>query len=144
MLEAKKQGKIKHIGITTHQLQLYDAVDSKLYETIQFPFSYLSSDKELALVQKSQKSQYGIYFSCGLINQSKPAMAYMCQFDNVLPIWGIQKESELDEWLSYMQNTPVLNDEITAKVFIEKEKEELSGDFCHMWLLYALSSRDHD
>ena len=47
MLEAKKQGKIKHIGITAHQLQVaLDAVDSKLYETIQFPFSYLSSDKE--------------------------------------------------------------------------------------------------
>lgn len=56
MLEAKKQGKIKHIGITTHQLQVaLDAVDSKLYETIQFPFSYLSSDKELALVKKVKK-----------------------------------------------------------------------------------------
>lgn len=133
MLEAKKQGKIKHIGITTHQLQVaLDAVDSKLYETIQFPFSYLSSDKELELVQKSQKAHMGFIamkgLAGGLINQSKPAMAYMSQFDNVLPIWGIQKESELDEWLSYMQETPVFNDEM--KEFIEKEKEELSGDFC--------------
>lgn len=133
MLEAKKQGKIKHIGITAHQLQVaLDAVDSKLYETIQFPFSYLSSDKELELVQKSQKASMGFIamkgLAGGLINQSKPAMAYMSQFDNVLPIWGIQKESELDEWLSYMQETPVFNDEM--KEFIEKEKEELSGDFC--------------
>ena len=133
MLEAKKQGKIKHIGITAHQLQVaLDAVDSKLYETIQFPFSYLSSDKELELVQKSQKAHMGFIamkgLAGGLINQSKPAMAYMSQFDNVLPIWGIQKESELDEWLSYMQDTPVFNDEM--KEFIEKEKEELSGDFC--------------
>ena len=133
MLEAKKQGKIKHIGITAHQLQVaLDAVDSKLYETIQFPFSYLSSDKELELVQKSQKAHMGFIamkgLAGGLINQSKPAMAYMSQFDNVLPIWGIQKESELDEWLSYMQETPVFNDEM--KEFIEKEKEELSGDFC--------------
>lgn len=133
MLEAKKQGKIKHIGITAHQLQVaLDAVDSKLYETIQFPFSYLSSDKELELVQESQKAHMGFIamkgLAGGLINQSKPAMAYMSQFDNVLPIWGIQKESELDEWLSYMQETPVFNDEM--KEFIEKEKEELSGDFC--------------
>lgn len=133
MLEAKKEGKIKHIGITAHQLQVaLDAVDSKLYETIQFPFSYLSSDKELELVQKSQKAHMGFIamkgLAGGLINQSKPAMAYMSQFDNVLPIWGIQKESELDEWLSYMQETPVFNDEM--KEFIEKEKEELSGDFC--------------
>lgn len=133
MLEAKKQGKIRHIGITAHQLQVaLDAVDSHLYETIQFPFSYLSSQKEIELVQKSQEANMGFIamkgLAGGLINQSRPAMAYMSQFDNVLPIWGIQKESELDEWLSYMQDTPVLDDEM--KAFIEKEKIELSGDFC--------------
>ena len=47
----------------------------------------------------------------------------------MLPIWGIQEESELDEWLSYMDNTPNMTDEIRA--FISKEQEELSGDF---WL----------
>ena len=52
----------------------------------------------------------------------------MTQFDNVLPIWGIQKESELDEWLSYNEVIPVMNDDI--KTYIEKEKKELSGDFC--------------
>lgn len=127
MLEAKKQGKIRHIGITAHQLQVaLDAVDSHLYETIQFPFSYLSSQKEIELVQKSQETNMGFIamkgLAGGLINQSRPAMAYMSQFDNVLPIWGIQKESELDEWLSYMQDTPVLDDEM--KAFIEKEKIE--------------------
>ena len=35
----------------------------------------------------------------GLINNSKAAMAFMSQFDNALPIWGIQRESELSEWL---------------------------------------------
>ena len=147
MLEAKKQGKIKHIGITAHQLQVaLDAVDSKLYETIQFPFSYLSSDKELELVQKSQKAHMGFIamkgLAGGLINQSKPAMAYMSQFDNVLPIWGIQKESELDEWLSYMQETPVFNDEM--KEFIEKEKKNYLVISVEDVVLYALSSRDHD
>ena len=46
----------------------------------------------------------------GLINQSDKAMAFMTQFDNVLPIWGIQKESELDEWLSYNEVIPVMNE----------------------------------
>ena len=64
----------------------------------------------------------------GLINQSKPAMAFMTQFDNVIPIWGIQREKELDEWLSFMDETPRMDDEITA--YIEKEKQELVGDFC--------------
>ena len=55
-------------------------------------------------------------------------MAYMTQFDNVLPIWGIQKISELEEWLSYMEHTPSMDEEICA--YIEKEKLELTGDFC--------------
>ena len=64
----------------------------------------------------------------GLINKSTPAMAFMTQFDNVMPIWGVQKEKEIDEWLEFMDNTPELDEE--TKAFIEKEKEELSGDFC--------------
>ena len=31
----------------------------------------------------------------GLITHSKASYAYMNQFDNVLPIWGIQKLEEL-------------------------------------------------
>ena len=64
----------------------------------------------------------------GLINNSQAAFAFMSQFDNVLPIWGIQKMTELEEWLSYMDEPPALNTEITA--FIEKEKAELNGEFC--------------
>ena len=66
--------------------------------------------------------------SGGLITRSEAAMAYVTQFDNVMPIWGIQRMRELEEWLSYMQDTPQMTPEITA--FIQKEKKELSGDFC--------------
>lgn len=133
MEEAKKQGKIRHIGITAHKLQVaFEAVESHLYETIQFPFSYLSSDKEIELVNKSKENNMGFIamkgLAGGLINQSEPSMAFMSLFDNVLPIWGIQRESELDEWLAFMDNTPEMNDEMRA--FIEKEKAELAGDFC--------------
>lgn len=40
----------------------------------------------------------------GLINRSALAYAFMNEYDNVLPIWGIQRESELDEFLSYQEN----------------------------------------
>ena len=133
MLEAKKQGKIRHIGVTAHKIGIAkECAESGLYETMQFPFSYLSGKQELELVEICQKQNMG--FICmkalagGLINNSRAAMAYMTQFDNVLPIWGIQKESELEEWLSYMENTPVMDEEI--REFIDKEQKELSGDFC--------------
>ena len=36
----------------------------------------------------------------------------MAQFDNVLPIWGIQRMTELEEWLSYMDNPPAMTEEM--------------------------------
>ena len=53
MLEAKAQGKVKHIGITNHRLSVAnEAIDSGLYETLQFPFCYLATDKDIELVEK--------------------------------------------------------------------------------------------
>ena len=64
----------------------------------------------------------------GLINRSEAAMAFMTQFDNVLPIWGIQKEKELEEWLAFMEETPAMTEEL--RTYIEKEQKELTGEFC--------------
>ena len=66
--------------------------------------------------------------SGGLITDSRAAYAYLAQYPNVLPIWGVQREKEMDEFLSYVENPPVYTKEIEA--FIEKEKKQLSGDFC--------------
>ena len=133
MLKAKEQGMIHHIGVTAHKIGIAEeCVASGLYETLQFPFSYLSSDQEVRLVKACQEKNIGFIamkgLAGGLIHNSKAAMAYMNQFDHVLPIWGVQKESELEEWLSYMSETPEMDEELTA--YIEKEKRELTGDFC--------------
>ncbi len=133
MQEAKAEGKIRHIAGTAHKIRVaYELVESGLYETVQFPFSYLAGDLEMHLLELCREHNVGFIamkgLAGGLINRSDAAMAFMQQFDNVLPIWGIQKESELEEWLSYMDDTPAMSDEIAA--FIEEERKELSGDFC--------------
>lgn len=133
MLEAKEQGKIRHIGVTSHKLDVAkECIESGLYETLQFPFSYISTEKELELVRMCKEHNMGFIamkgLAGGLINNSRAAFAFMTQFDHALPIWGIQKMSELEEWLSYMDQPPALDDEILS--FIEKEKSELIGDFC--------------
>ncbi len=133
MLEAKAQGKIRHIGMTNHRIQVaMEAVESGLYETMQFPFSYLASDKELALVEACRKKNMGYIamkaLAGGLITNSAAAFAYISQFDNVLPIWGVQRESELAEFLSYMDHPPVLNEALQA--VIDHDRTELVGDFC--------------
>ena len=133
MEEAKRQGKIRHIGITAHKLYIAEEiVRSGLYETLQYPFSYLSSKREEELVENCRKADMGFIamkgLAGGLINRSDAAMAFMSRFEQVLPIWGIQRETELEEWLGYMKDTPALTEETAA--FIEKEKQELTGDFC--------------
>lgn len=133
MLEAKAQGKIRHIGITAHKIQIaFDAVESGLYETLQYPFSYLAAESEKELVAKCKEKNVGFIamkgLAGGLINKSEAAMAFMTQYENVLPIWGIQRETELEEWLSYMDHTPSMTGEI--KEYIEREQKELSGEFC--------------
>ena len=133
MLEAKEKGLIRHIGVTAHKIGVaMEEAASGLYETLQFPFSYLAGSKEKELVELCRKNNVGFIamkgLSGGLINRSDAAMAFMTQYDNVLPIWGVQRERELEEWISYMENTPSMTEEMAA--FIEKENRELSGDFC--------------
>lgn len=133
MTEAKKQGKIRHIGITAHKIGIAEEIaQSGLYETLQFPFSYLSSERELRLIETCRENNVGFIamkgLAGGLLTNSKACMAYMLQFDNVLPIWGVQREKELEEWLSFMSDTPEMDEETAA--FIEQERQELTGEFC--------------
>lgn len=133
MLEAKAAGKIRHIGITNHRLDVAEeAVKSGLYETLQFPFCYLATDQDIALVKLCKEHNVGFIcmkaLSGGLIDKSDAAYAWLDQYDNVLPIWGMQKENELDEFISYFENPPVLDDRINA--IIQKDRDELIGNFC--------------
>ena len=132
MLEAKAQGKIRHIGITNHRLAVAEeAIESGLYETLQFPFSYLSSEKEMELVKKCEQAGMGFIamkaLAGGLINNSKAAYAFMLQHENVLPIWGIQREHELDEFLSYQESEPTMEE---VQHVIDADLKELQGEFC--------------
>ncbi len=133
MLEARQQGKIRYIGFTNHRLDVASvAAGSGLYDTLQFPFSYLSTQKDIALIHACKEKQVGFIamkaLSGGLITNSAAACAWLTQFDNVIPIWGVQREWELDEFLSYIPEPPVLSDELNA--VIEKDRAELQGNFC--------------
>lgn len=133
MQAAKEQGKIRHIGITNHRLAVaQEAAASGLYETLQFPFSYLSGRQELNLVKQCEEAGVGFVamkaLSGGLITNSAAAYAFLAQYENVLPIWGVQREQELDEFISYIEQPPVMTKELEE--LICHDKEELSGEFC--------------
>ena len=132
-LEAKKKGMILHIGITNHRLNVaQEAIDSGLYETLQFPFCYLSGEPELKLLEGCRKQDMGILsmkaLSGGLITNAAAAYAFQAQFPEALPLWGIQREEELDQFLSFIVDPPVMNEELSA--VIARDREELLGEFC--------------
>lgn len=132
MEEAKKAGKIRHIGITAHKIGIAEEiVKSGLYETLQFPFSYLASDRDIALVRSCEEAGMGFIamkgLSGGLLTNAEACMAFMSQFE-ALPIWGIQRMSELEQWLSFFEKEIIYSDEI--REFIENDRKQLMGDFC--------------
>ena len=132
-LEAREQGKIRRIGITTHRAEVaLEAIASGLYETLQFPLCYLAAERDLEVVRACKEAGMGFIamkgLSGGLITNSAAAYAWLDQFDHVLPIWGVQREQELDEFLSYIENPPALTDDLRA--VIDRDRAQLQGEFC--------------
>lgn len=132
ILEARENGQINHIGITSHKYGVAkQAIRSGLYETLQYPFSYLTGEKELKIVELCRENDIGFIamkaMGGGLIKNSEASYCFMNDYE-VLPIWGIQKESELEEFLSYEKSNLQLNDNLIKD--IEKDKDDLGEEFC--------------
>ena len=132
-LEMQKKGYIRHIGITNHRLAVArEAVASGRFETLQFPFSYLASQEDLALAESCRAADMGFIamkgLAGGMLNNAAACYAYLGQFDYVVPIWGIQHECELDQWLELTEREAGMTPELAA--FIEADRKELAGDFC--------------
>ena len=132
-LEAKEKGMIRHIGITNHRLKVaHAAIDSGNFETLQFPFCYLATEKDLELVELCRQHDMGFIamkgLSGGLLNNAEACYAFMRQHPTVVPIWGIQHEWELDQWLDLVKRDPRMTPKLQA--VIDHDRKELAGDFC--------------
>ena len=133
LLDAKKAGKIRHIGITNHKLgNARQAIATGLYETLQFPFSILSTADEIDLAARCKDADMGFIamkgLCGGLLRDIPAAYTFIRRFDNVVPIWGIQKMEELEEFLALEANPPEWNEQMEAAV--AQEKASLGKDFC--------------
>jgi len=131
--KAQAQGKIRFIGLSAHMLHVAkEAVESELYDTLQFPFSYLSTPEELAVTELCRKHNVGILgmkaLCGGILNNAKAAFAFLRQYENIVPIYGIQTREELDEFLRYEKNPPALDDALQKE--IDKDRVELAETFC--------------
>ena len=132
-LEMKEKGYIRHIGITNHRHHIAKAaIESGNFETLQFPFCYLATDVDLELVELCKQADMGFIamkgLSGGLLNNAAACHAFMQQYENVVPIWGVQRMEELEQWLSLAETSGAMTEEL--KAVIEKDRKELAGSFC--------------
>jgi aryl-alcohol dehydrogenase-like predicted oxidoreductase/Pyruvate/2-oxoacid:ferredoxin oxidoreductase delta subunit len=130
---AQHQGKIRFLGITNHRLDLArETAESGLYDSLQFPFSYLSGEEDIELLRCCARNNVGFMamkaLSGGLITDIFTARAYMAGFANAVPIWGIQRTEEMDLLAEAMRGPAELTASQRAR--IEADRAELSGDFC--------------
>jgi aryl-alcohol dehydrogenase-like predicted oxidoreductase len=131
--EARDKGYIRHIGITAHRLQLaFEHIERGLFETLQYPFSYLSDEREHELVKRCGEAGMGFIamkgMAGGLLRNARACYAYMARQEGVVPIWGIQSMDELNQWLALAREEPELDEELMA--VIEEDRRQLSGSFC--------------
>ena len=132
-LEMKEKGYIRHIGITNHRHHIAKAaIESGNFETMQFPFSHLASEVDLELVKLCEEADMGFIamkgLSGGLLTNAEACYAFMQQHKNVVPIWGIQREEELDQWLDITARNVTMTPELQA--VIDHDRKELAGSFC--------------
>lgn len=133
LLAAQKDGLVRFVGITNHKVNLaVEAAKSGIYDTVQYPLSTISTEEELKLIPLCQEHDLGLIamkaLSGGLITKAVSAFAFLRQYPNIVPIWGIEQEWQLDEFISFEENPPSLNAEITE--IIERDRTELAGSFC--------------
>lgn len=132
-LEAKKQGYIRHIGVTSHSLPFaMEMAKSGRFETMQYPLSYLSSPEEFDLVRLCRERNMGYIamkaLAGGLLSNARAVYAFMGQQEGVVPIYGIQTMEELEQWLALAAEEPEMDDELQA--VIDADRAQLSGQFC--------------
>ncbi len=131
--EALQEGKIRHIGMSSHSMEVaLKAVPSGYFETIQFPFNFVTREPALELLPLARKHDLGFIamkpFSGGLLDRADLAIKYLLQFEGVLPDPGIEKVEEIEEIVKIV-NGPW---ELTPQEWQELERmsQELGKRFC--------------
>lgn len=121
LTEIKKKGLAKHIGLVTTNLELaLKAVQLDIFETLQFPFNMLCQEDTVELVKLCEQKDIGFIAMqplCGGVVDNIPlAYGFLHQYENVIPIWGIKKQEELDQILYFNQHPPVIDDKFHQDV----------------------------
>ncbi len=132
--KAREDGLIRHIGITSHQIDVAkEAVTSGQFETIMFPFNFVTAEAANELIPLAKKHDVGFIvmkpLSGGMIDNANIAFKYLMQFPEILTIVGIEKVAEIEEIVNIFEGSKTITAE--EKKQMQKLKEQLGTKFCH-------------
>ena len=132
--KARNDGLVKHIGITSHQIDVAkEAVKSGRFETIMFPFNFVTAEAADELIPLAKKHNVGFIvmkpLSGGMIDNAKIAFKYLFQFPDILTIVGIEKAAEIEEIVKILEGPKTIT--AAEKKQMQKLKDELGTKFCH-------------
>lgn len=139
MKEAKEQGKIGFIGFTTHRLELaIKAVKSGEFDVILYPLNIVNNDAVEELIPLTKKLDVGFTamkpYAGGRLTDASLVMKYLLQFDNVVPVPGIERKEEIDQIIEVLNGDLVITPQDTQQM--EKIRDDLGTKFCQ-WCGYC-------
>lgn len=132
LLKCKEEGKIKHIGITSHSIDtIKKAVNSGKFDTIQFPYNIVE-DQADEIFKEANKNGIGIIvmkpLAGGAIDNAKLAIKYILSKDYIdVVIPGMDSVDQVIENTSVLNNLNITDEEnLEIKDIIKK----LGNRFC--------------
>lgn len=131
--EAKKAGKIGHIGLTAHSTAVFErALELDWVETIMFPYNIVEQ-QGAELIHRCAEKNIGFIdmkpLAGGAIEDGTLALRYVCSNPDVtVVIPGMAESSELEENMAACSNEAPLTEEELAKM--EVVRKQLGTDFC--------------
>ncbi|MGN0738960.1 MAG: aldo/keto reductase [Treponema sp.] len=117
----KERGKIRHFGFATESVFLAkQALNDKVFETIQLPFNLLTDEDTLETVNLCQQSDIGFIamrpLYSGLVRNIPLAQGFFNQYDSVIPLWGVRNIEELNEILYFNAHPPVIDEKFNEEL----------------------------
>lgn len=133
LLEAKEAGKIGHIGLTGHSIELFEkAVTFPWVETFMFPYNIVETQGE-ELIHKCAENNIGFIvmkpLAGGAIEDANLALRFICANPDVsVVIPGMYDVKEIDMNLEAVSDTSPLTEEEIKKM--SEIREQLGSNFC--------------
>ena len=131
--EAKEAGKIGHIGITVHSLEVFEkALEMDWVETIMFPYNIVERQGE-ELIHKCVEKNIGFIdmkpLAGGAIEDGRLALRFVCSNPDVtVVIPGMYDVSEIEKNMEAVEDRSALTaEELEA---MEKVRKQLGTNFC--------------